>query len=158
VCPQCARRGSSWPRGWGGSRSLDLQSVIDGTTLTVTCRAAFGLMPSRMPRAGGIAVRLRRHPGALACKSWAGRVAQCVRDVRPRRIFGGDLGLSAVVVGPLLNDCYMMVALADDSVVVSDTSIPSLTRWQLGFYSSSDSMLTNSGVKAETGSQSQLRS
>ena len=45
----------------------------------------------------------------LACKSWADRVEQCVLGVRPRRIFGGDLGPSAVVVGPLLHDCYMVV-------------------------------------------------
>jgi hypothetical protein len=40
----------------------------DGPTLTVTCRAAFGRMPRRMPRSGGVAVRLRGHRRTLVCK------------------------------------------------------------------------------------------
>jgi hypothetical protein len=90
---------------------FDPQSVFDGTTLTVTCRAAFGLMPSRMPRSGGVAVRLRCHRGALACKSWAARVPQCERGVLPRRISGHDAGPSAVIFGSLLHGCYMVKIL-----------------------------------------------
>lgn len=59
----------------------------------------------------GVGGRLHSHRRALACKSRAGQVEQCVGGVRPRRIFGTDLGPSAVVVGSLLHDCYMVGTL-----------------------------------------------
>lgn len=46
-------------------------------------------------------------PRTLACKSWANRVPQYAPGVPPRKIFGGDLGPFAVVLGPLLHGCYM---------------------------------------------------
>jgi hypothetical protein len=58
------------PLTWSGQglnlRPLDPQSVLDGPALTVTCRAAFGLLPPRMPEAVCVAARLRCHRRATA--------------------------------------------------------------------------------------------
>ena len=64
-------------------RPLDPQSVFDGTTLTVTCRAAFRPMPAEMPRFNAVAVRLALSPPSLRCKSSADCVPRCGYVVRP---------------------------------------------------------------------------
>jgi hypothetical protein len=64
-------------------------------------------MSPRMPGSVDVAVSLCCHRRLLACKSWAARVPQCAGGVPPRRIFGRDVGLSAVMLGSLLHDCYM---------------------------------------------------
>jgi hypothetical protein len=42
-------------------RPLDPKAVLGGSAPTVTCRAAFGPIWSRMPESGRVAVRLRCH-------------------------------------------------------------------------------------------------
>jgi hypothetical protein len=45
----------------------------------------------------------------LACKSWADRVPQCAPGASPRKIFGRDVGPSAVVEGR----CYTLLHEGD---------------------------------------------
>jgi hypothetical protein len=62
---RAGRAGSCPPTQSVNLGPFDPQSVLDGSAPTVTCRVAFGLMSPGMPRAGGVAVRLRYHQRAL---------------------------------------------------------------------------------------------
>jgi hypothetical protein len=101
CAPSVLRRRSICRQDWDNSRD-DPQSVLHGTTLSVTCRAAFAPMPPRMRRSV-VAVRPRCHRRALVCKSRADRVAQYVGG----RLPGVGLGLRSIAYGTDVHRCYI---------------------------------------------------
>jgi hypothetical protein len=70
-----------------GLGPFDPQSVLDGSTLSVTCRTASGLMSTHMPGSGRVAVTLRCHRrtfaplGGVCCHCEPTRVSRCQEPV-----------------------------------------------------------------------------